>query len=375
MTMTKTAVIYDPLYLEHYTGVGHPESPQRLTAIMNGIKRIRLLETGKCVLLAPKAISSEALEAVHDPSYSKAIERISRSGGGAVDSDTILSAKSYDAAIHAAGGMLDACELVLAGKFSNAFALVRPPGHHAGTHGRALSASSQGFCVFNNVAITAANLIEKHGLERVMILDIDVHHGNGTQEIFNPTSKVLYISIHQDGRTLYPGTGFVDEIGEGEGEGSKVNIPLPPYSGDEIYLKVLKQIVIPIATEYRPEMILISAGFDAHHTDPVASMRLSSMGYLEMFEATLSLASKLCSGKLAAVLEGGYNLDTLSKLVPGVIAKMAQVPFSITDKRLSSSSDTTKLVGQVIKQVKTTLAPYWSFNLKDIRNRCNNSTN
>lgn len=369
MTRTKTAVIYDPLYLEHYSGVGHPESPQRLTAIMDGIKKTHLLKTGTCVLLAPRAVSSAALEAVHDPAYFKAIEKLSRSGGGTVDSDTILSSKSYDAAVHAAGGMLHACELVLAGKFSNAFALVRPPGHHAGTNGRALSASSQGFCVFNNVAIAAANLIKKHGLKRVMILDIDVHHGNGTQEIFNPTHKVLYVSIHQDGRTLYPGTGFINEIGEGKGEGSKINIPLPPCSGDEIYLKALNQIVIPIATEYRPEMILISAGFDAHHTDPVASMRLSSMGYLGIFEAALSLASKLCSGKLAAVLEGGYNLDTLSKLVPGVIAKMAKVPFKIIDKRLSSTSDTVKFAGHVIKQVKDTLAPYWSFNLKDIRRR------
>jgi len=217
-----------------------------------------------------------------------------------------------------------------------------------------------------NVALAAAHLLTNLDLKRVVILDIDAHHGNGTQEVFNPTPEVLYVSIHQDGRTLYPGTGFVNEIGEGEGEGSKINIPLPPYSGDEIYLRALNQIAIPIATEYHPEIILISAGFDAHHTDPVASMRLSSMGYLEIFEAILSLASKLCSGKLVAVLEGGYSLDTLSKLVPGVIAKMAQVPFKTTDKRLSSTSDTVKLAGQVIKQVKNTLAPYWSFNLKDI---------
>lgn len=362
----KTAVIYDNIYLEHYAEVGHPESPQRLTAIMNGIKKNRLLETGTCVLLPPRAAPSKAVEAVHNPVYLKAIKRLSRSGGGVVDSDTILSAKSYNTAIHAAGGMLDACELVLRGKFSNAFALVRPPGHHAGTNGRALSASSQGFCIFNNVAIAATNLIKKHGLERVMILDIDAHHGNGTQEVFNPTPKVLYVSVHQDGRTLFPGTGFVNEIGEGEGEGSKINIPLPPYSGDEIYLNALNQIAIPIATEYRPEIILVSAGFDAHHTDPVANMRLSSMGYLEIFDTALSLAYKLCSGKLVAVLEGGYNLDTLSKLVPGVIAKMAQVQFRIIDKRLSSTSDTVKLAEHVIKQVKNTLAHYWSFNLKDI---------
>jgi acetoin utilization deacetylase AcuC-like enzyme len=319
------------------------------------------------MLLAPKAVPPEALEAVHDPAYAKAIEKLSRSGGGAIDSDTILSSKSYDAAIHAAGGMLEACELVLAGRFSNAFALVRPPGHHAGADGRALSASSQGFCVFNNVAIAATNLIREHGLKRVMILDIDVHHGNGTQEIFNPTNKGLYISIHQDGRTLYPGTGFINEIGTGAGEGSKINIPLPPCSGDEIYLKALNQIVIPIATEYHPEIILVSAGFDAHHTDPVANMRLSSMGYIELFEACISLASNLCSGKLAAVLEGGYNLDTLSKLVPCIIAKMANVPAKIIDKRLSSTSDTMKFAGQVINQIKETMAPYWSFNLKDIR--------
>lgn len=366
-TKAKTAIVYSPIYLEHYAGIGHPESPERLTRIMDGIKKSRILETGKCILVNPREATLEELEAVHNPAYIKQIETISKRGGGRLDSDTFLSPKSYDAAVFAAGGMLGICEAILDGKFNNAFALVRPPGHHAGSNGRALAVSSQGFCIFNNVAIAATNLIRKHGLKRVMILDIDAHHGNGTQEIFNSTSKVVYMSIHQDGRTLYPGTGFVEDIGEGEGEGSKVNIPLPPYSGDDVYSKVLSQIVVPVATEFRPEMILISAGFDAHHADPITNLRLSSFGYMEIFETALTLASTLCSGRLAVVLEGGYGLDTISKLIPALIAKMAKTQLKITDRRSYSSSDVIRVAEEVIVDVKHTLDPYWSFDLKNIR--------
>ncbi len=366
----KTAIVYSPIYLEHHVAVGHPESPERLTAIMEGIKKSRILETGKCALVNPREASLEELEGVHDLAYVKQVETLSKRGGGRLDSDTLLSPKSYEAAVFAAGGTLGICEAILEGKFNNAFALVRPPGHHAGSSGRALGASSQGFCIFNNVAIAAANLIKKHGLKRVMILDIDAHHGNGTQEIFNSTPKVVYMSIHQDGRTLYPGTGFVEDIGEGEGEGSKVNIPLPPYSGDDVYSKVLSQIVVPIITEFHPEMLLISAGFDSHHSDPITNLKLSSLGYLQIFETVLSLAASLCSGRLAVVLEGGYGLGTISKLIPALIAKMAQIRLDITDRRPSSSSDVMRMAESVIADVKRTLAPYWSFDLKNIKRRC-----
>jgi len=359
VTMPKTAIIYSPIYLQHNPGLHHPESPNRLKAIINGVEKAGLLKTKNYVIIDPRKATLEEIEAVHDSSYIKMIKKICEHSGGAVDSDTILSSKSYEAAVLAAGGMLGACESVLSGKFSNAFAFVRPPGHHVGFDGRALGASSQGFCVFNNVAIAAINLMKKHGLKRIMILDIDAHHGNGTQEIFNRTPNVLYVSIHQDGKTLYPGTGFIDEIGEGEGEGSKVNIPLPPFSGDDIHLKALNQIVVPIAKDFKPEIILISAGFDAHHMDPVANLRLSSFEYLKAFEIALSLASNLCSGKLAATLEGGYSLETLSKLAPAIIGKMAGISIPITDKQPASPPDAAQRADEVINQVKNTLSPYW----------------
>jgi len=357
--MSKTAIIYSPIYLEHDPGPDHPESPSRLKAIMDGVEKVGLLKAKNCSIVDPRKATVEEIGLVRDRSYIKMIKSICEQGGGVVDSDTTLSPKSYEAAMFAAGGILGACESILLGKFSNAFACVRPPGHHVGFNGRALGVSSQGFCVFNNVAIAAANLMKKHGLKRIMILDIDAHHGNGTQELFNRTPNVLYVSIHQDGRTLYPGTGFIDEIGEGEGEGSKVNIPLPQFSGDDAHLKALNQIVVPIADDFKPEIILISVGFDAHHTDPVANLKLSSFEYLKTFEIALSLASNLCSGKLAATLEGGYSLETVSKLAPAIIGKMAGISIPITDKKPTRPPSATQQADKVINQVKNTLSPYW----------------
>lgn len=352
-----TAIVYSPRYLDHDTGPGHPESPSRLKTIMDSTKKSRLLETGNCALISPRKAKSEEVELVHDQSYVKMIRVMCMRGGGQLDEDTTLSSESYDVALLAAGGVLKASELVLTGKFENAFALVRPPGHHVGFCGCGLSATSQGFCVFNNVAIAAMNLIKKHDLKRILILDTDVHHGNGTQEIFNETSSILYMSLHQYG--IYPHTGYADEIGYGEGEGFKVNIPFPARSGDDVWLKSFDEIVIPISLEYEPEFILVSIGFDCHKEDPLAGMRLSTVGILEGIDRILSIASKTCAGKLVLALEGGYNLKVLSKAVPLVIKKLAGEEALVEEERAISNPKVKNEVETTLKEIKEILLPYW----------------
>jgi len=213
--MAKTAVLYTPKYLNHDPGPTHPESPKRLEAIMEELNHSGLLETGKCSLIEPKRASIDDLKLVHEPDYIQLVEGYCASGGGLLDlGDTTVSPRSFETARFAVGGALEAVDLVMDGKFENAFALVRPPGHHAGPY------YAMGFCLFNNIAIAATHLLRERGLDRVLILDIDAHHGNATQEIFYSTNRVLYMSLHQD-PTGFPGTGFIDETGKGDGLGYK----------------------------------------------------------------------------------------------------------------------------------------------------------
>jgi acetoin utilization deacetylase AcuC-like enzyme len=355
--MAKAAVIYTEKYLDHDPGRGHPESANRLKVIMEGLNRSGILETEECSLLEPKPATTEDIELVHKPDYVKLIERYSASGGGLLDmGDTVVSPKSYETAILAAGGAIKATDLVMTREFHNAFALVRPPGHHAGPY------YALGFCLFNNVAVAAAHLIRHFGLERVVILDIDAHHGNGTQEIFYDTYKVLYVSLHQD-PTGFPGTGFVDEVGEGEGLGYTVNVPLPFRVDDEIYLRAFNQIVIPIIQQYKPQFILASAGFDGHYTDPVASLSLSASGCLKTFEKALNLASQLCGGKFVAVLEGGYSLNFLGKMVTAAVAKMAGFPYEIQDRGPVATPKVRKWAEKIIEEAKGVQSSFWNLQI------------
>jgi len=351
--MAKTAVFYSQKYLDHDAGPGHPESPNRLRVIIKELKRSGLLETGKCSLMDPKPASVEDVELVHEPDYVKLVQRCCASGGGTLDlGDTVVCPKSFETALLAVGGAVEAVDVVMEGKAQNAFALVRPPGHHAGPY------YALGFCLFNNVAIAAAHLISHFGLDRVLILDIDAHHGNGTQEIFYDTHKVLYASLHQDPRG-FPGTGFIDEIGEGEGLGYKVNIPFPFRTGDQIYLKAFDQIMVPIIQQYKPQFILVSVGFDVHHTDPVASLSLSAFGFLEVLNKALNLASQLCGGRFVAVLEGGYSLKFLGKMATGAVARMAGFPYKVRDERPPANPSIRRLGEKVIKEVKGVQSSFW----------------
>jgi len=352
--MKKTAVVFTPKYLNHKTGIGHPESPARLRVIMKELKRSGLLETGKCSLIEPEAASIEEIKLVHESDYIQLVKRVCASGGGLLDlGDTMVSPESFEVALFAAGGALKAVDLVMARKFRNAFALVRPPGHHAGPY------YALGFCIFNSAAIATTHLLRDFSLDRVLILDVDAHHGNGTQEIFYGSKKVLYISLHQD-PTDFPGTGFADEVGEKEGLGYKVNVPFPFRIDDQIYLEAFNQIVVPIARQYKPQFIVVSTGFDNHYSDPVASLSLSALSYVETFGKVLELASEFCMGRLVAVLEGGYSRSFLGKMAIAVIAKMAGIPYPIKDKQPVADPRTQKRAKKIIEEVKGIQSSFWN---------------
>ncbi len=299
-----TGYVYHPVYLEHDTGY-HPENARRLEAIVSHLEETGL--TGQLTQIEPRAATREELSLVHYPRYITRIEEAARSGGGHLDADTVMSARSYEAGLYAAGGALRAVGAVMDGTVDSAFALVRPPGHHA-TPGRA-----GGFCLFNNIAIAARYAREKHGLERILIIDFDVHHGNGTQDVFYDDPQVLYVSTHQ--YPHFPGSGSVGEIGAGRAEGATINVPLPAGAGDNEYGEVFSRIIAPAAVRFRPQLILVSAGYDAHHRDELAMMQVSVTGFAAMVKTIKELAEHLTGGRLVCCLEGGYHLSALAASV------------------------------------------------------------
>ncbi|WP_309493571.1 histone deacetylase [Candidatus Hecatella orcuttiae] len=357
MAEKPTAVIYSGRFLDHKTGV-HCEAPSRLKIAMETLQNPELKASGKFTVIEPRLASKEEIALVHSVDYIEEVRSFCARGGGYYDGDTPLSPESFEVASLAVGGLLEACEKVFSGDISNAFALVRPPGHHAGIHGRALGALTNGFCVFNNVAAATAYAAKKGWARRSLIFDFDTHHGNGTQEIFNSDAQVLYLSLHQRG--IYPGTGYEDEIGVGAGRGFKVNVPLPARSDDEVYLKVLGEIVEPVAEQFKPELILLSAGYDAHHSDIVGGMFLSAEGFAKMVESMVKLARKSCGGKLLACLEGGYSAQALSQGIASSLAAMAGISLSLRDHAPRSPSHVQSAAAQVIRKVKDNLGSYWS---------------
>lgn len=354
--MVKTAIISSPKYLRHRTGPRHPETPSRLRVINRELNKSGILENGRCSIVEPEIASINGLQLVHNIDYIRRIQKFCKCGGGMLDKeDTVVSGESYYVARLAAGGTVKAADIVMKGKYTNAFAFVRPPGHHAG------SDYPMGFCVFNNVAVAAAHLLENFSLDRVLILDVDAHHGNGTQDIFYKSNKVLYISLHED-PIEFPLTGFADEVGEDEGLGYTVNIPLPYGTGNRIYLKAFNQIVAPIINQYKPQFILVSTGFDSHYADPVGNMYLSTLSYTKIFDAVLESATKFCQEKLVAVLEGGYNLRFLGKMACAVTARLAGIPYVIHDKYHSVGIKMQKKGENTIAQVKKIQSSFWNIN-------------
>lgn len=352
--MDATLIVYDDVFLDHLTGPEHPENPDRLRAIVRGLREFKLLENPKIKIEKPRKAEIDELCLVHTRSYVEFIEDFCRRGGGILGTwggGVVCSRKSYEVACYAVGATLKAVDKVLSCNYANSIALVRPPGHHASVE------LPYGFCIFNNIAIAAEYLMKKKGVGRVAILDLDAHHGNGTQEVFEETDKVLYVSFHQDG--IFPGTGAIEDVGKGMGEGFKVNFPLPPYSNEEIYLKALNEIVSPILDQFKPEYILVSAGFDAHHLDPLTGLGLSSMSYIEIYSWIKEKAKRFTSGKFSAVLEGGYDHEALRKAVPSVIATMAGLTIEVDDPPQKMPENLKSAALRVLEKVRTTMSKYW----------------
>lgn len=298
----KTGLVYGPVYLEHDTG-RHVENAGRLRAIMQLLEESGL--AAQTVAISPQPVPLDLLHRVHSPSLVRTVAETARHGGGWLDPDTFVSPASYNAALHAAGGALQATAAVLDGKVQSCLALVRPPGHHA-TPDRAM-----GFCLFNNIAVAGRYALDQG--RRVLVVDFDVHHGNGTQEVFYAEPRLLYFSLHQ--YPFYPGTGWIGETGSGEGIGATINVPLPAWSGDEEYRRAFAEVLVPAARRFRPDVILVSAGYDAHWADPISLMQVTTGGYAGMAETLRDLAAELCAGRSVFLLEGGYHLPALAHSV------------------------------------------------------------
>ncbi|ATB28153.1 histone deacetylase family protein [Melittangium boletus] len=339
--MTQTLLLTDPLFLQHDPGPQHPECPARLKRILELLERHPIPGTERRV---PRPATEEELAAVHTPrlrAYLKSLQGRSVE----IDEDTVTSPASYDAALLAAGGSIQAVEEVLAGRARNAFAMGRPPGHHAEPD------QAMGFCLFNNAAI-AAEAARRQGAQRVLIFDWDVHHGNGTQSAFWKRPDVLYMSAHQF--PYYPHSGAPDEIGEGEGTGYTVNCGIPGGGTDADYAALCEQLFLPVARDYRPDLVIISAGFDAHREDPIGGMVLTERGFAAMCTAFKDLAQDVCGGRLVMLLEGGYSLEGLSRSAYAcieVLAERTRERFPTT----GASRDT----AAALRISRTALAPHW----------------
>jgi acetoin utilization deacetylase AcuC-like enzyme len=340
IVMRKTVYVYDPYNLKH-TLEGHPENYRRLQRVWRLLQEDGILT--QLTRVPSTAASLDAIGRVHTPRHVERLQTLSMFGGGRLDPDTYVNEDSYLAALLATGGLLNVVDAVLTGQADNGFALVRPPGHHA------LADRGMGFCLLNNVAIAARWAQDRHGVRRVMIVDFDVHHGNGTQAIFYNDPSALFFSTHQF--PYYPGTGAADEIGSETAYRDTVNIPFPANVGDEGYLTAFREILGPVARAFRPEFILLSAGFDAHWLDPLASERLSITGYAALIEVLLELADELCHGRLVGVLEGGYNLDVLAHAVLTTLRMFAGAGEGPSDPfgppRAGADRDVTPLLDRI----------------------------
>lgn len=304
--MKRVAYVYHPDYLLHIPPFEHPESPDRLLALHRHFESAGMLPL--LLPVTPEYPDDGEILRVHDPAYLRKLEMACRRGDLTLDAeDTYLDKNSYAIALLSAGGAIAGADAVASGTADRAFCAIRPPGHHATRN------EGMGFCLLNNVAVAARHLQERHGISRVMIVDWDVHHGNGTQEIFQEDPTVFYFSIHENPSFLYPGTGRRWETGSGAGEGTILNAPMPPGAGDDEYRLVFEQMLAPAVERFRPELFLVSAGFDAHRDDPLADVQLTEEGFRFMTRFLVTMANACCGGRIVSILEGGYERQSLAR--------------------------------------------------------------
>lgn len=345
----RTGVVVDERYLRHGEGYYHPESPRRLEAVYAMLEKPDM--AGKYVAIPPRYATHEEIGLVHSQFYIGVVAGTAGKKYFSLDADTQTSPESYDTAKLAVGGFLNAIDAVMTGEVANAFAFVRPPGHHASRDRAA------GFCLFNNVAIGARYALAKYGLQRILIADWDLHHGDGTQDIFYRDRKVLYFSVHQ--YPAYPGTGALTETGQGEGQGYTVNVPLKARTDDALYVKTFAGILKPVAMKFRPELILLSAGFDTYFQDPLGDMRVTPKGYVYMMRILLDIAAACCEGRLAAVLEGGYHVEGLTESVQAVLREMGGETHAAEDDLYRMEYEADQGKDQILRRVADQLNPVW----------------
>jgi acetoin utilization deacetylase AcuC-like enzyme len=344
-----TGIVKDRRYLRHGSEFTHPETPQRLVSIYEMLDNPDM--AWKFTQIDARHATREELERVHRPSF---IDFIARTEGKAMtmlDPDTVATADTYDTARLAAGGVMNAIDSVASGETDNAFALIRPPGHHA------QAAQAAGFCIFNNIAIGARHALARWDMERILIVDWDLHHGNGTAEIFNEDRQVLYFSTHQS--PGYPGTGGMEETGKGAGQGFTINVPVRPGADDAFYVRVFREILGPVARMFRPEIILVSAGFDIYVGDPLGEMKVTPEGFACLTRILLSLADECSDGRLVIVLEGGYNIQGLTKSVRAVLQELLGETQATEEMLSRMAADTDETCSRLIGRVKEKIGPFW----------------
>jgi acetoin utilization deacetylase AcuC-like enzyme len=345
--MIKTGIVKDNRYMNHRAGPFHPESPRRLEVIYTMLDEPEM--TGRFQEVPVRRAEREELLWIHSPEY---IDRIAATEGKAfssLDPDTATSARSYEAALLASGGLCQAISMVINGELDNGFALVRPPGHHAERD------YAKGFCLFNNIAIGARYAQEIHHVKRILVVDWDLHHGNGTQHSFEDDPSILYFSTHL--YPYYPGTGAFDEAGRGHGEGFTVNVPLSIGHGDGEYTGIFEKILKPIALEFDPELILVSAGFDIYKDDPLGGMAVTTNGFAGLTRSLLNIGKACCDGKIVITLEGGYNLEGLRSSVKAVLKELAGL--SETDMGPILSKADQEMLDKAVKRVFRVHGRFW----------------
>lgn len=343
----RTGIVRDPRYADHCTGPDCPESSGRVTALYALLQEPDM--RGNFLDITPRRAEKEELLMVHSPEYIRCLEDTQGKACTYLDPDTQASPFSHEAALLAAGGLCRAIELVQTGELDNAMALVRPPGHHAER------SKAMGFCLYNNIAVGVRYAQRRLGLGRILVLDWDLHHGNGTQHCFEDDPSVLFFSIHQS--ASYPGSGSFRESGKGRGRGRTVNIPLRPGCGDAEYISILERILRPLALEFEPELILVSAGFDIHHQDPLGSMRVTSEGFAGLTRSVLTTSDQCCGGKVVMTLEGGYDLEALKDSVKAVLRELSGV--QTTDINRITAGVDAKMLAYLMWRVRRSHGRYW----------------
>ena len=344
-----TGIVRDIRYYNHETSAFHPESPKRLEAIYKMLESPEM--KGKFKLIEPRPATHDEIGMIHESWYIDAVAKTAGKAHTYLDPDTETSPESYETALLAAGGFLNAIDAAVAGDVKNGFAFVRPPGHHAEADRAA------GFCLFNNVAIGAMHAIKKHQMKKVLVVDWDLHHGNGTQHSFYADPRIIYFSTHQ--YPYYPGTGGVQEIGTGAGKGYTINVPLRTGPGDNEYVKIFRTILQPVALEFKPDIVLLSAGFDIYYKDPLGGMKVTPRGFACLSRVLLDIAEACCDGRFVVTLEGGYHIGGLTDSCKTVLNEMkgdTRVPEEEL-KKMEAEAD--RSTDRVLDAVRDQMRPYW----------------